>query len=118
MTSRERRRCKRIPAQFEVNIIHKDDYIISLSTDISVDGMFIATSIPLPVGTIHTLCFSIGDVTEVTVKAKVMWVNNSENGRDRGMGVQFIDISDKLKDAILHLVNRVAVFDPEDGPTN
>ncbi|MDH3359545.1 MAG: PilZ domain-containing protein [Desulfobulbaceae bacterium] len=119
MASDERRRTKRIPAQLEVNIVHDDDYIISLSKDISVDGMFIATTNPPPVGSIQTLTFSIGELREVSVKAMVMWTNQKENVADHGMGVQFIDASDELREAILHSVNRVAVFDTEeDGPTN
>lgn len=119
MASHERRRYPRIPAQIEVNIVHDDDYIISLSKDISVDGMFIATNNPPPVGTIQTLIFSIGDLREISVKAMVMWTNQNENVADQGMGVQFIDATEELKEAILHCVNRVAVFDTEDdGPTN
>ena len=119
MTSDERRRTTRIPAQLEVNIVHDDDYIISLSKDISVDGMFIATTNPPPVGTTQTLTFSIGELREVSVKAMVMWINQRDNVSDQGMGVQFLDASAELKDAILHSVNRVAVFDTEeDGPTN
>ncbi len=119
MTSQERRRTPRIPAQVEVNVVHDDDYIISLSRDISVDGMFIATPNPPPVGTTQTLIFSIGDLHDIAVKAMVMWTNRKGNGRDQGMGVQFLDASDDLKVAILHTVNRVAVFDTDDdGPTN
>ena len=118
MASQERRRKPRIPAQIEVNVVHDDDYIISLSKDISADGMFISTSNPPPVGTTQTLTFSIGDLKEVAVKAVVMWIHQKDNGRDQGMGVQFIDVSDEMKETILHIVNRVAVFDTEDGPTN
>ncbi len=119
MASHERRKNPRIPTQFEVNVVNDDDYVISLSKDISADGMFIATSNPPPVGTTQTLIFSIGDLQQISVKAMVMWIHPQNNGRDQGMGVQFIDVSDELKDAILHIVNRVAVFDTEDdGPTN
>ena len=119
MTSHEKRRTTRIPARVEVSILHDDDYIISLSKDISVDGMFIATTNPPPVGTTQTLIFNIGDLQEIAVKAMVMWTNFKNNGRDQGMGVQFLDASEELKAAILHTVNRVAVFDTEeDGPTN
>lgn len=119
MASQERRRYTRHPAQIEVNILHDGDYIISLSKDISVDGMFISTDNPPPVGTVQELRFSFGDLKEVSVKAMVMWVNKKANGRDHGFGVQFIDVAEELKELILHTVNRVAVFDTDgDGPTN
>jgi len=118
MANKEKRRTLRIPAEFKVDYVHDDDYVISLSRDISADGMFISTEDPPPVGDTPTLIFSIGELKNVSVQAKVMWVNEKENGRDQGMGVQFIDMPDNLKELILHIINRVAVFDADDGPTN
>jgi len=118
MTDQDRRNNLRVPTEFEVNYIHDGDYVISLSKDISADGMFIHTAHPPQVGDTPTLIFSIGELRDVSVQAQVMWVNTKENGLDCGMGVQFINIPDDLKAAILHIVNRVAVFDPEDDRVN
>lgn len=113
MTDQERRRNQRMPTEFEVNYVHDGDYVISLTKDISADGMFIHTDSPPPVGDTPNLIFSIGDLREIKVRAQVMWVNTKDNGLDRGMGVQFIDTPADLKEAILRNINRVAVFTPK-----
>ncbi len=118
MNNEERRHNTRIPAEFIVNYIHDGDYVISLSKDISADGMFIHTDNPPPVGDTPTLVFSIGALHDVSVLSQVMWVNTRDNGLDRGMGVQFLNIPDKLRETVLRIVNKVAVFDPEDKSVN
>lgn len=118
MTDQERRRNQRMPTEFEVNYVHDGDYVISLTKDISADGMFIHTDSPPPVGDTPNLIFSIGDLREIKVRAQVMWVNTKDNGLDRGMGVQFIDTPADLKEAILRNINRVAVFTPENETVN
>jgi Tfp pilus assembly protein PilZ len=98
MARTERRSTKRVPAKYEINFIHEGDYLISFSKDISVDGMFIQT---------------IGELNEVSVEAKVVWVNDVESTKDAGMGVQFVNPPDHLKENILRVVKRVAVLERE-----
>jgi uncharacterized protein (TIGR02266 family) len=113
MTKTERRSTKRVSAKYEINYIHEGDYLISFSKDISVDGMFIQTDSFPDVGDTTKLTFSIGNLNKVSVKAKVVWVNDAESTKDAGMGVQFINPPTHLKDAILKIVNRVAVLERE-----
>ncbi len=107
----DRREQKRVPARFEVNFIHQGDYLISFSENISVDGMFLFTETPPRVGDTTKLTFSVGDLQEESVEAKVMWVNQNGSSDDAGIGVQFINPSQHLKEAMLHVVKRVALFD-------
>ena len=106
----ERRSSQRIPSKYEINYVHEGDYLISYSKDLSVDGMFVSTKSPPPVGEETKLTFSIGDIDRVTVAAKVVWVNDSEHEEKAGMGVKFIDPPDSLKDAILEIVKKIAVL--------
>ena len=106
---RERRVNKRIPAEFKVTYIHEGDYLISRSKDISVDGMFIYTEEPPPVGDTPRLTFAV-DGREFSVTARVVWVNREAQGADRGMGVQFLDPPDDFRRAILEMVRRVAIL--------
>ncbi len=108
-TLRERRVNKRIPAEFKVSYIHEGDYLISHSKDISVDGMFIYTSEPPPVGDTPRLTFSLNG-REFSVTARVVWVNQEADGPDQGMGVQFLDPPEEFRQAILALVRRVAIL--------
>ena len=111
MGDAERRLSTRIPGKYEINFIHEGDYLISFSKDISVDGMFIQTETPPPVGGLTQLTFSIGEIDQITIDAKVVWVNEKELTADPGMGVQFVNPPDHLKDTILSIVKRVAVLD-------
>ncbi|MEA2084868.1 MAG: PilZ domain-containing protein [Thermodesulfobacteriota bacterium] len=111
MGSDERRTNQRVSSSFKVDCINEGDYIISFSRDLSVDGMFLCTDIPPDVGNCPKLIFTIGDLDEVEVNARVVWVNTSEPAKYMGMGVQFIDPPSNLQDAILQIVNRIAVFE-------
>ena len=113
MARTERRSTKRVPAKYEIKLIHEGDYLISFSKDISVDGMFIQTDNFPDVGDTTKLTFSIGELDKVSVDAKVVWVNDVESTKDAGMGVQFVNPPDHLQETILKVVNRVAVLQRE-----
>lgn len=110
MKAHERRISTRVPAQFKVDFIHKGDYLISHSRDISVDGMFLYTETPPQEGEQTELTFSLGDLHDVTLMAEVVWVNHNHSRKDSGMAVKFINPKQELIDAILNVVHRVAVF--------
>ncbi len=113
MGSKERRTNQRVSSSFKVDCINEGDYIISFSRDLSVDGMFLCTDTPPDVGSCPKLIFSIGELDEVEVNAKVAWINTSEPAKYMGMGVQFIDPTLDLQNTILQIVNRIAVFEKE-----
>jgi len=50
MATSDRRIIQRFPVDFRVDFIHAGDYLISCSKDISMDGMFVNTESPAPVG--------------------------------------------------------------------
>lgn len=108
----DRRGFERVPADFRVNYIHEGDYVISTSSDVSVDGMFICTEEPPPPGTHLSLIFSIGDLQEVEVGCLVVWQKVGGTPRERGMGVQFIEtLPDHIKNSIMQAVHRITVLD-------
>jgi uncharacterized protein (TIGR02266 family) len=113
----EKRKSNRVPVQLDVNIVHDEDYLISFTRDISADGMFINTASPVAKGEILTVAFSLGTEKEITLEAEVVWMNVNGPEIDRGMGLQFINISKEKKKTILLLVNRIAIL-PDDAPIN
>ena len=113
----DQRKSTRIPVQFDVNIVHEEDYLISFTRDISADGMFINTANPVSKGETVTVTFAIGIEKDISVSAKVVWVNIDGPEIDRGMGVQFVNVSKDMKKNILLLVNRIAIL-PDDAPIN
>ncbi|MBN1832611.1 MAG: PilZ domain-containing protein [Deltaproteobacteria bacterium] len=106
----ERRGNQRVLSRFEINYVDEGDYLISYSKDLSVDGMFVSTDSPPAVGEETKLTFSIGDIDQVTVDARVVWVNTSNQEDKSGMGVEFIDPPDSLKAAILESIKKIAVL--------
>ncbi|MFZ5569022.1 MAG: PilZ domain-containing protein [Thermodesulfobacteriota bacterium] len=111
MAAPERRVKRRVDASFEISYIHEGDYLISFSRDISVDGMFIYTRTPLPIGASTRLSFSVtGLDNPIEVNAKVIWANTHGGKKDNGIGVQFVDPPEQIRETILQYVNRVAVL--------
>ena len=110
MTLTERRIKKRVPTKLKIIYVHDGDYLISYSKDLTVEGMFVYTKKPPSVGEITDLTFSIGSIDQISVTAKVIWVNISELETEAGMGVQFVNPPPLLKETILQAVNRVAVL--------
>ena len=109
MAGSERRRNKRVSEKFKISYINEGDYLFSHTRDISADGMFIQTDNPPPVGKSLDLTFSIGKLQNVSVAAKVVWINTFDSSEDSGMGVRFINPSADLKKSILDVVHRIAV---------
>ncbi len=109
MSKDERRINRRFDAKFEISYINENDYLISFTKDISADGMFIYTERPPAVGSSIKLIFSLGNIKKIEVNAKVVWINKSTS-KDSGMGVKFVNILARSKDAILKEINRIAVL--------
>lgn len=113
MTGAERRTSERAEVKFKVNYIHKGDYLISFSRDVSVDGMFLSTENPAPIGEYPRLTFSVGELMEVSVLSKVVWVNPPGATSGPGMAVQFLEMPPELKETILKVVKRVSFLESD-----
>lgn len=111
MASIERRKNTRVKAGYEISYIHNNDYLVSFTKDISADGMFIYTKNPPKEGETIVITFSIEDLKDAKIEAKVVWVNKLKAMDDPGIGVKFINPSEDLKEAMLKVANRVAVID-------
>ena len=109
MSGSERRLSKRVPGKLKISYIDEGDYLFSHTKDISADGMFIQTENPPQVGESVDLTFSIGKLKNVSIAAKVVWINALDSSKDSGMGVRFINPSKDLKESILDAVHRIAV---------
>jgi len=114
MAQTERRVKMRLAAEFKVDCLHEGNYLISHSKNISADGMFVSTPNPPALGTYLKLIFSLGELHEISVAAKVVWINHPATGNSVGMGVQFLNPPPLLKETMLHIINRIAVLEPAD----
>ncbi len=80
----------------------------SLTGGIGAGGLFIESSTPLPPGTELSVEFALPDrpLKKHTVKAKVAWTRNRPERHllFPGMGVQFVDIDEKIRKELIELV--------------
>ena len=110
MSKDERRINKRVDTKFEISYVHENDYLISFTKNISADGIFVETESPPEVGSTIKLIFSTGNLKKIEINAKVMWINKGASSKDPGMGLKFLNIPSRDKDAILKEINIVAVL--------
>ena len=110
MLKDERRINKRADIKFEISYVHENDYLISFTKNISADGMFVETEKPPAVGSTIKLIFSIGNLKKMEINAEVMWINKGALSKDHGMGLKFLNMPARDKDAILKEINIVAVL--------
>ena len=111
MATSDRRFIQRFPVDFRVDFIHAGDYMISCSKDISMDGMFINTNTPPPVGTHVNLIFPADDKLEVEIAALVVWNREKSSYQKPGMGVQFLTpLPQTVKKNFLKDIDRIVIL--------
>ncbi len=111
MATSDRRIIQRFPVDFRVDFIHAGDYMISCSKDISMDGMFINTNTPAPVGTHVNLIFPGEGSHEVEIAALVVWNREESSYQKPGMGVQFLSpLPQTVKKGFLSDIDRIVIL--------
>lgn len=111
MATSDRRIIQRFPVDFRVDFIHAGDYLISCSKDISMDGMFVNTDSPAPVGTHVNLIFPAEGKIEVEVAALVVWNREKSSYQRPGMGVQFLSpLPQSVKKDYLKNIDRIVIL--------
>ena len=117
MASSNQRIIQRFPLDFRVDFIHDEHYIITCSRDISMDGMFVSTSNPPPVGSHVNMIFPGEGNLDIEVAALVVWTKGTGQYRNSGMGVQFLSpLPQPVKKNILKNIDRVMILG-ENGKT-
>ena len=101
MSGAERRDTQRRPVQVRVDYHYDGNYLISYSRDLSPDGVFVCTPEPAPVGTTLTLVFPVEGLHEISVTATVVWAPHPGSTAEPGMGLQFVELPDALRKALL-----------------
>jgi uncharacterized protein (TIGR02266 family) len=106
----EKRKAVRVGTVLKVTYRVAGRFFTNFAEDINTGGMFIATSKPLPPGTIITLeLFPLGSPQSLRVRAMVAWVRNrlSTPGSKRGMGIQFEGLSETEAARIKEIVDEL-----------
>jgi type IV pilus assembly protein PilZ len=115
----ERRSYPRIQVELEVNYRADDTFLFAYITDISAMGIFIRTSNPESPGTRLNLHFTPPGNETFELEGEVVWINpavpGAQEGRNPGMGVQFINLTQHMRERMIALVRTIAYLkDPQD----
>jgi Tfp pilus assembly protein PilZ len=81
--------------------------IVFDTQDISAGGAFIRSDLLFEIGEELAVGFTLPSGSEITARAKVVRVSrDGDDGSAPGMGIQFLQLSESDRDAILALVQR------------
>jgi type IV pilus assembly protein PilZ len=120
VTGIERRTAQRVPVALEVDYGCDDTFLFAYITDISILGIFVHTTRPESPGTRLTLRFTPPGADPLLIKGEVIWINpyrpDDSDQRNPGMGIRFVSLSARQRDAIGHLVRTFAYLDDEQPP--
>lgn len=103
----ENRREPRLPVEVKVDYRTVGSFITDYSKNISKGGVFIHTSLPLPVGERVRLRLTLPDGdAPFALDGVVKWTSTlrDKDKHPPGMGVEFVDFSDEVKQKLEALV--------------
>jgi uncharacterized protein (TIGR02266 family) len=107
----------RVRMQVKIDVSSDNNFFSGFSTNISDGGVFIATVKIVPIGTPMDLYFRLPNGEGVEAKGVVRWVRDVDDLMPEippGIGVQFVDLSDKAREAVTAFVrSREPMFYPD-----
>jgi uncharacterized protein (TIGR02266 family) len=100
-----RRKALRVPSDLRVECPDAESPELGRAREISEGGVFLATEMPIAVGTPLHLRL-IGDRGEVVeVEGAVVWSRSPGQGElPPGIGIEFIDLDESQREAVAYLV--------------
>ena len=103
----DNRRESRLPIDVKVDYRTAGSFITDYTKNISRGGLFIATSLPLEVGTRVRLRLTLPDGdAPFALDGVVKWVSTlrDKDAHPPGMGIEFVDFDEKVKTKLESLV--------------
>lgn len=113
----ERRRSKRASLDVQVDYDCEGTFLFTYIMDVSASGLFIHSHNPHPRGTRLSLRFVMpGDAQPTVLQGEVVWSSSDSDeappGSRSGMGIEFVDPDDSVRQRLMALVER----EQEDAP--
>jgi Tfp pilus assembly protein PilZ len=97
----DRRRDRRLPMNAAVSKL--DPRATTPVSDLSASGVFVHTADPLPIGSEIELKFTVHLEEPVLFEARGRVVRHGATGEPIGMGVEFIELDDSMRDVLKKL---------------
>ena len=108
-----RREFERLDLEVHVDLASEHNFYTGYSMNISGGGLFIATHVVRPIGSLLEVCFRLpGEEEPIRARAQVRWVKVDESGGPRGLGLRFLDIDELARVRIQRFIslNRDPLF--------
>lgn len=100
-SSDDKRQTRRIPVDLWIEAERDGELYFQRASNLSVGGAYFAQTIPLPVGTLVALKFSLpGDERPIQCEGEIV------TAKDLGMGVQFTSITSADRERIEALIDK------------
>ncbi len=131
LSDSDRRRHERLKVEFTLNYrvdtplevrmsIGWDSEVDALMVDLSEGGMAILTSCDIPVGSVLSINFTLINLTAIEDEERIKTLsiagevrsNFSVDNTDRRLGIKFVQINQKDKEAIAEFVRMTIKRDP------
>jgi uncharacterized protein (TIGR02266 family) len=104
----ERRRSARTPIVVRIEYSTVDALFSDFTRNINEGGVFIESDAPAPLDSEVHLRFQLPGTREaLRVSGRVAWIDAEQNGKPRGMGIEFDNLSDADRARIDELVVRL-----------
>ena len=115
---REKRRFRRAELRAQIDWGNDKAEYSGYTENISEGGVFVATTEPLAMGEPLDLRVALADGEALVIRTRVAWLRPGDDDNAGGMGVQFVDLSDEMRDRIrkfvLHGDDQVLLWRLED----
>lgn len=103
----DRRTQRRVKVDCDVDMETESNFFSGFAWDISTGGLFVVSFDPLEVGDQVDVRFRLADGPQIAATAVVRWLRESHRLGDLpGAGLQFVDLSDEARSAILTFVEK------------
>lgn len=104
MSTEEKRASIRVPIDIWVEESREGELYYQRTANISEGGLFFEKTVPHPKGTVVNLKFTLPNQSEpIQVKGEIVNLPNDADGL--GMGIKFLDLTEKQRQAILEYIN-------------
>ncbi len=103
----ERRKYPRVPITVKVTNVTSGTFTYYQASNISIGGIFIKATEPLPKGTMVKLIFTLPGMDEIEIEGSIVRVQKLTSDQEfpSGMGVKFTKVEKKCQQAIDTFVN-------------
>lgn len=111
-TEKDRRKAPRIPLKTPIvfkPLGRKKEFTSDYSENLSTNGIFLVTDVPLEIGIQLELHFSLPNSRKlIKAEGRVVWKTKHQEGKDEheGVGIEFTKIDDESKKIISEFVER------------